>query len=86
MIISNATVVLAQLSTGEAQNWLADNLVPLVLCLVGIGLMVLGAKGEISKSLTAIGGIVIALGVIGLSFFPGGVRSAGEFIAGLFVG
>lgn len=79
--------VLAQdgkIGTGGLTSWMLSNVVPLLLLTVAILLLWLGGgKGDNAGVMRRLGGVVIALAVIGLAVSGAGV-DVGEWIAGLF--
>lgn len=79
--------VLAQegkLGTGDLTNWMLANVVPLLLLTVAVLLLWLGGgKGDNAGVMRRLGGVIIALAVIGLAVSGAGV-DVGEWIAGLF--
>lgn len=84
-----ATAVLAQggeLSTGGIREWMLANIVPLFLLAVALLLLWLGGgKGDNAGVMKRLGGVVIALAIIGLAVSGLGVN-VGEWLAGLFTG
>lgn len=75
-----------ELTTGNVQGWLLDNIIPLVLLAVALLLLWLGGgKGDNAGVMRRLAGVVIALAVIGLAVSGLGVN-VGEWIAGLFTG
>lgn len=84
-----ATAVLAQggeLSTGGIREWMLGNIVPLFLLAVALLLLWLGGgKGDNAGVMKRLGGVVIALAIIGLAVSGLGV-DVGEWLAGLFTG
>ncbi len=77
-------VAQAELGTGGLQAWMLDNLVPLLLLAVAVLLLWLGGgKGDNAGVMRRVGGVIIALGVIGLAVSGAGV-DLGTWIAGLF--
>lgn len=83
------TAVLAQggqLSTGGIRDWMLNNIVPLFLLAVALLLLWLGGgKGDNAGVMKRLGGVVIALAIIGLAVSGLGVN-VGEWLAGLFTG
>lgn len=78
--------VLAQqeVGTGGIQRWILDNLLPLLLLTVAVLLLWLGGgKGDNAGVMRRVGGVIVALAVIGLAVNGTGV-DIGTFIAGLF--
>ena len=86
--MSTLTVVAqAELGTGGLPTWMLDNLVPLLL-LLAVAVLLLwlgGGKGDNAGVMRRVGGVIIALGVIGLAVSGAGVE-LGTWIAGLFSG
>jgi hypothetical protein len=79
-------VAQAELGTGGLRTWILDNLVPLLLLAVAVLLLWLGGgKGDNAGVMRRVGGVIIALGVIGLAVSGAGVE-LGTWIAGLFSG
>ncbi|MGW1678928.1 hypothetical protein [Saccharopolyspora sp. NPDC002376] len=79
--------VLAQqteLGTEGIQGWILDNLLPLLLLTVAILLLWLGGgKGDNAGVMRRLGGVVVALAIVGLAVTNAGV-DIGTFIASLF--
>jgi hypothetical protein len=79
-------VAQAELGTDGLRTWMLDNLVPLLLLAVAVLLLWLGGgKGDNAGVMRRVGGVIIALGVIGLAVSGAGV-DLGTWIAGLFSG
>lgn len=81
-----ALTVVAQteLGTGGLRAWMLDNIVPLLLLAVAVLLIWLGGgKGDNAGVMRRVGGVIIALGVIGLAVSGAGV-DLGAWIASLF--
>ncbi|MGH3795728.1 MAG: hypothetical protein ACRDSP_12645 [Pseudonocardiaceae bacterium] len=84
----NALTVVAQaeLGTRNLREWMLDNIIPLLLLAVAVLLLWLGGgKGDNAGVMRRLGGVIIALGVIGLAVSGAGVN-LGTWIAGLFSG
>lgn len=84
----NALTVVAQaeLGTNNLREWMLDNVIPLLLLAVAVLLLWLGGgKGDNAGVMRRVGGVIIALGVIGLAVSGAGV-DLGTWIAGLFSG
>ncbi|HEY2765825.1 MAG TPA: hypothetical protein VGJ13_17735 [Pseudonocardiaceae bacterium] len=84
----NALTVVAQaeLGTRNLREWMLDNVIPLLLLAVAVLLLWLGGgKGDNAGVMRRVGGVIIALGVIGLAVSGAGVN-LGTWIAGLFSG
>lgn len=78
--------VLAQtnLDTEGIRGWILNNLLPLLLLTVALLLLWLGGgKGDNAGVMRRVGGVFVALAVIGLAVSGTGV-DIGTFIAGLF--
>jgi hypothetical protein len=76
----------AELNTHNLRTWMLDNVVPLLLLSVAVLLLWLGGgKGDNAGVMRRVGGVIIALGVIGLAVSGAGVN-LGTWIAGLFSG
>ncbi|OLT42510.1 hypothetical protein BJF85_22585 [Saccharomonospora sp. CUA-673] len=81
-----AVLAQGELNTGGVRTWLLDNIVPLVLLSVALLLLWLGGgKGDNAGVMRRLGGVVIALALIGLAVSGLGV-DVGEWLAGLFTG
>ncbi len=84
----NALTVVAQaeLGTNNLREWMLDNVIPLLLLAVAVLLLWLGGgKGDNAGVMRRVGGVIIALGVIGLAVSGAGV-DLGTWIAGLLSG
>ncbi|MEU4740379.1 hypothetical protein AB0G02_07890 [Actinosynnema sp. NPDC023658] len=84
-------VTLAQqppaLGTGGVRQWILDNLVPLLLLTVAVLLLWLGGgKGDNAGVMRRLGGVIIALAIIGLAVTTNAGANIGSWIAGLFTG
>ena len=76
----------AELNTQNLRTCMLDNVVPLLLLGVAVLLLWLGGgKGDNAGVMRRVGGVIIALGVIGLAVSGTGVN-LGTWIAGLFSG
>lgn len=73
-----------QIGTSGIREWILNNLLPLLLLSVAVMLLWLGGgKGDNAGVMRRVGGVIIALAVIGLAVNGTGV-DIGTFIAGLF--
>ncbi|WP_167119386.1 hypothetical protein [Amycolatopsis viridis] len=73
-----------EIKTRGVQQWLLDNVIPLVLLAVALLLLWLGGgKGDNAGVMRRLAGVVIALAIVGLAVSGLGVN-VGEWIAGLF--
>jgi len=85
-MLALTVVAQAELSTGGLRTWMLDNVVPLLLLAIAVLLLWLGGgKGDNAGVMRRVGGVIIALGVIGLAVSGAGV-DLGTWIAGLFSG
>ncbi len=76
----------AELNTNNLRTWMLDNIIPLLLLSVAVLLLWLGGgKGDNAGVMRRVGGVIIALGVVGLAVSGTGVN-LGTWIAGLFSG
>ena len=76
----------AELGTNNLRAWMLNNVVPLLLLAVAVLLLWLGGgKGDNAGVMRRVGGVIIALGVVGLAVSGAGVN-LGTWIAGLFAG
>lgn len=76
----------SSITTSGLQQWLQSNVVPLLLLLVAVLLLWLGGgKGDNAGVMRRLGGVVVALAVIGLAVSGGGI-DIGRWISGLFTG
>ncbi len=74
----------AELGTHNLRAWMLDNVVPLLLLAVAVLLLWLGGgKGDNAGVMRRVGGVIIALGVVGLAVSGAGVN-LGTWIANLF--
>ncbi|CAL9628157.1 hypothetical protein AB0A74_19635 [Saccharothrix sp. NPDC042600] len=73
--------------TGGLRQWILDNLVPLLLLTVALLLLWLGGgKGDNAGVMRRLGGVIIALAIIGLAVTTNAGANIGQWIAGLFTG
>jgi hypothetical protein len=83
---ASSHVLAAGLGTTGISQWLLNNAVPLLLLVVALLLLWLGAgKGDNSAVMKRIGGVLVALAVIGLAVSGGGV-DLGKWLSNLFTG
>ncbi|MGH3929391.1 MAG: hypothetical protein ACRDTF_05375 [Pseudonocardiaceae bacterium] len=82
----NAMTLVAQveLDTVNLREWMLDNIIPVLLLAVAVLLLWLGGgKGDNAGVMRRVGGVIIALAVIGIAVSDAGVE-LGTWIAGLF--
>ncbi|GAB3446860.1 hypothetical protein [Actinophytocola sediminis] len=89
-MIAMTTLELAQegeLGTSGLQGWIVANLIPLLLLVVAVLLLWLGGgKGDNAGVMRRLGGVIVALAIIGLAVTAGAGESIGKWIAALFTG
>jgi hypothetical protein len=74
------------LGTNNLREWILNNLVPLLLLTVALLLLWLGGgKGDNAGVMKRVGGVFVALAIIGLAVTGAGVN-IGTWLAGLFSG
>ncbi|RZS44159.1 hypothetical protein EV193_10133 [Herbihabitans rhizosphaerae] len=74
-----------EVSTGGLQSWILDNLIPLLLLVVALLLLWLGGgKGDNAGVMRRLGGVIVALAIIGLAVTTNAGKNIGAWIAGLF--
>lgn len=72
--------------TGGLRTWILDNVIPLLLLIVALLLLWLGGgKGDNAGVMRRLGGVIVALAIIGLAVTNAG-EGIGRWIAGLFTG
>lgn len=75
------------LGTTGVRTWILENLVPLLLLTVAVLLLWLGGgKGDNAGVMRRLGGVIIALAIIGLAVTTNAGANIGQWIAGLFTG
>lgn len=73
--------------TGNIRGWILDNIVPLLLLTVALLLLWLGGgKGDNAGVMRRLGGVIVALAIIGLAVTTDAGSNIGKWLAGLFVG
>ena len=76
----------ASLGTNGVTQWILNNAVPLLLLVVALLLLYLGGgEGDNAGVMRRIGGVFIALAIIGLAV-SGGIVEVGKWLANLFTG
>lgn len=74
------------LGTTGISKWILDNAVPLLLLVVALLLLYLGGgRGDNAGVMRRIGGVFVALAIIGLAVSGAGVN-LGKWLANLFTG
>jgi hypothetical protein len=73
--------------TGNVRDWILNNIVPLLLLTVALLLLWLGGgKGDNAGVMRRLGGVIVALAIIGLAVTTDAGANIGKWLAGLFVG
>jgi hypothetical protein len=73
------------LDTGGVRTWILNNLIPLLLLVVALLLLWLGGgKGDNAGVMRRLGGIIVALAIIGLAVTTNAGQQIGTWIASLF--
>ncbi|MCX2952256.1 hypothetical protein [Lentzea sp. NEAU-D7] len=73
--------------TGNVRDWILGNIVPLLLLTVALLLLWLGGgKGDNAGVMRRLGGVIVALAIIGLAVTTDAGANIGKWLAGLFVG
>lgn len=74
------------LGTAGLQGWIKGNLLPLLLLTVAVLMLWLGGgRGDNAGVMRRVGGVVIALAVVGMAVNGTGIN-IGQWLAGLFTG
>lgn len=74
----------AQLQTSGVSQWILNNIVPLLLLVVALLLLYLGGgRGDNAGVMRRVGGVFVALALIGLAVTGAGV-DVGKWLANLF--
>jgi hypothetical protein len=83
---SSITTLAAGLGTTNIRQWILDNVVPLLLLVVALLLLYLGGgRGDNAGVMRRVGGVFVALAIIGLAVTGAGVN-VGTWLANLFTG
>jgi hypothetical protein len=84
--LSLTPLAAASLGTSGVSKWILDNAVPLLLLVVALLLLYLGGgKGDNAGVMRRVGGVFVALAIIGLAVSGAGV-DLGKWLANLFTG
>jgi hypothetical protein len=57
----------ATITTINLQTWIKANIVPLLILIAALTLFMLARKGNNAKAINVVGGVIIALAVLGLA-------------------
>lgn len=76
-----------ELGTSGVRDWILSNIIPLLLLVVALMLLWLGGgKGDNAGVMRRLGGVIVALAIIGLAVTTNLGAQVGTWIAGLFTG
>ncbi|GAA3063200.1 hypothetical protein [Actinokineospora globicatena] len=74
------------LDTNNLRDWILNNIIPLLLLVVALLLLWLGGgKGDNAGVMRRLGGVIVALAIVGLAVTNAG-EGIGRWLAGLFTG
>ena len=71
--------------TSNLQSWIQDNIIPLLLLLIAVMLFVFAQRGDNAKAMRVVGGVIIALAVLGIAT-SGKAGAIGGWLASLVTG
>lgn len=71
--------------TSNLQTWIQENIIPLLLLIIATMLFVFAQRGDNAKAMRVVGGVVIALAVLGVAT-SGRADTVGTWLAGLITG
>ena len=80
-----STTQAAEYGTGGLAEWITDNIITLVVLILGVTVLWAARSGNNSKAVTIVGGLIIGLGVLGLAV-GNNATDLGQWMAGLFKG
>ncbi|SDJ46287.1 hypothetical protein SAMN05192558_11631 [Actinokineospora alba] len=73
--------------TTGVRDWILNNIIPLLLLVVALLVLWLGGgKGDNAGVMRRLGGVIVALGIVGLAVTTDAGQGIGRWIAGLFTG
>lgn len=75
----------AQYGTGGLQAWISNNIITLVILLLGIAILWASRSGNVGKAITIGAGMLIGIGVLGLAS-GSNAADIGTFMVSLFKG
>ncbi len=73
----------AAIRTLNLQDWIKANVIPLLLLIVACTLFMLARRGNNSKAINVVGGVMIALAVLGLAV-SGKAENVGSSLWNMF--
>lgn len=71
------------MNTGGLVSWIQENIIPVLILVIGASILLLANKGNVSKIVTVVAGVLIGLIVIALSA-TGASAAFGSWLLGLF--
>lgn len=72
-----------EVGTGGLEAWIQNNVVTLIILILGVCVLWAAKGGNISKAVTIVAGIILGLAVLGLASGTT-ATDIGDFIVGLF--
>ncbi len=78
------TIVVASVGTGGASAWIQDNVVQIIILVLGCIALFAGRRGDFAKVATILGCALLGLGVLALSFGDN-ATAVGEWLVSLFI-
>jgi membrane-bound ClpP family serine protease len=84
-MLQEASQYLAVGSTAGLSKWIQDNIIPLVILILGVLIMVMARRKDHSGALTTVGILLIGLCVVGLALNGAGI-AVGQWAASLVFG
>lgn len=82
--LSSVLAAGGELGTGGIQNWIVNNMIPLLLLAVALLLLWMGGgRGDNAGVMKRLAGVFVALGIIGIALTGAGVNVS-KWLAGLF--
>ncbi len=76
------TTLTAGASTSSLQDWIKHNVVPLLILMIAVVLLLLAQKGDNSRAMRVVAGVIIALVVLGIAA-TGKADQLGAWLASL---
>lgn len=72
-----------EVGTGGLEGWIRDNVVTLIILILGVCVLWAAKGGNLSKAVTIVAGVILGLAVLGLASGTT-ATDIGDFIVGLF--
>lgn len=83
MAIHYLVPLAAQYGTGGLKDWISNNVVTLLILILGVSILWSARAGNIAKGITIAGGAIVGLAVLGLAT-GSNANDMGVFIVNLF--